>query len=99
MRDENRIKATDRAHKTRRDKSGKYGGEREIRQRTGERAPLLVLFLIREKWKCPRRAGPDARVIRLHNYQWRPMHISCRAARELLHCAANGMNGCILHGQ
>lgn len=66
-------------HETRRDKGGKYGGEREIRQRTVS-VRLLVLFLIREKWKNAH-ASPDARVIRLHNYQWRPMHISCRAAR------------------
>lgn len=37
---------------TRRDKGGKYG-EREIRQRTVS-VRLLVLFLIREKWKCTR---------------------------------------------
>jgi len=53
MQDENRITATIRKllHETPRDKGDKYGGEREIRQRTGECASLLVLFLIREKWK------------------------------------------------
>lgn len=43
-------------HETRRDKGGKYGGEREIRQRTVS-VRLLVLFLIREKWKCTRESG------------------------------------------
>ena len=32
----------------------------------------------------------DARVIRLHNYQWGPMHISCRGARAFtLRCEWN----------
>lgn len=57
-----RIELRQRSHfriKTRRDKGGKYGEElnmREIRQRTVS-ARLLVLFLIREKWKCPRESG------------------------------------------
>lgn len=58
MQDENRIKATIKCIFARntRDKGDKYGGAREIRQRTVS-VCLLVLFLIREKWKCPRESG------------------------------------------
>jgi len=54
-----RIELKQRSHfriKTQRDKGSKYGEEREIRQRTVS-VRLLVLFSIREKWKCPRESG------------------------------------------
>lgn len=62
-------------------------------ERSGEYA-YLCLFLIREKgrdiWKCC--AG--VQIIRSYNYQWGPMHISCRAARAFtLHREPNGVNG------